>query len=251
MHARCLAFWLCVWMAAGVVLEARAQDSGGPMTGPVLETMNAGRYTYVRIKSGDRDVWAAGPKVAVAVGETVTIAGGLPMEKFESPSLHRTFDSILFVNEIQVPGKSAASAQGKPGGSATGEPQAAASATGLPPGHPALPEGHPAVGGSPEPGALPPGHPPLSSKATAKGPEVAEAMNVKGTVLQTMDAGLYTYIEVKADSGNRWLAAPQVAVKVGDKIRFPEGMEMKAFESRTLKRKFDSIFFVSGIAPAE
>ena len=71
-----------------------------PGSGTVLETMDGGGYTYVKADIGGQQVWAAGPQVAVKVGDQVSIAGGMEMRGFESKTLNRTFDSVYFVSAI-------------------------------------------------------------------------------------------------------------------------------------------------------
>jgi hypothetical protein len=79
----------------------------GEMSGKVLETMNAGGYTYVLVEAGADKIWAAGPETEVSVGDVVTLPPGMEMQNFESTSLNRTFDSVLFVSAIGKPGASA------------------------------------------------------------------------------------------------------------------------------------------------
>ena len=118
---------------------APSPGQGGGISGVVAETMNAGAYTYVLINDGAQKVWAAGPKVAVKVGDRVTLAPGAPMRNFESKTLKRTFELVYFVRQIQVSG-------------------AAGGAAAAPPG---TPPGHPAIGGTKaQPSGMPPGHPP-------------------------------------------------------------------------------------------
>ena len=71
-------------------------------TGKVVETMNAGEYTYVLVDDGSKKIWAAAPRFAVAVGNTVVVPDGMPMQKFHSQTLRRTFDLIYFVPGVQV-----------------------------------------------------------------------------------------------------------------------------------------------------
>ncbi len=68
---------------------------GGP-TGKVLETIDAGMYTYLRIASGKGEIWAAVPAAPTKVGDTVTVAGAMEMRKFKSKTLDRVFESIWF-----------------------------------------------------------------------------------------------------------------------------------------------------------
>jgi len=68
-------------------------------SGRVLETMNSGGYTYVRLQQADGEVWIAGPETAgVAVGQQLTLDDGMTMHGFTARSLDRTFDEIVFVN---------------------------------------------------------------------------------------------------------------------------------------------------------
>jgi ribosomal protein S17 len=62
-----------------------------------------------------------------------------------------------------------------------------------------------------------------------------------------MDAASYTYVRVGTDKGDVWAAAPQFAVKVGDRVVVPLEMPMQNFHSQSLNRDFPVIYFVSGI----
>jgi hypothetical protein len=66
------------------------------LEGKVVETMNAGGYTYVCIKQGEQKAWAAVPATKVAVGSEVAVTPGMVMTNFSSKSLGRTFDAIVF-----------------------------------------------------------------------------------------------------------------------------------------------------------
>jgi len=89
------------------------------VTGSVLETMDAGGYTYMRLSAGGGEVWAAVNQAKVKKGQTVTVVDAMAMDGFESPTLHRKFDRILFgsLAEPGAPGKNAPAASGPaPGG---------------------------------------------------------------------------------------------------------------------------------------
>ena len=64
-----------------------------------------------------------------------------------------------------------------------------------------------------------------------------------GEVLETIDAGTYTYLRLKTASGEIWAAVPATPAKVGDKVALAGAMEMKNFKSKTLDREFPSIWF--------
>lgn len=69
---------------------------------------------------------------------------------------------------------------------------------------------------------------------------------VRGTVLETMDAAGYTYVLLETAEGERWVAAQQTQVEVGDTVQTNQGMVMQNFTSQSLNRTFDVIYF-SGV----
>jgi hypothetical protein len=86
--------------------------AGGTVSGTVVETMNASSYTYVRVDTGDGEIWAAANRFEVAVGDRVTVPLEMPMEGFHSDALDRDFDRIYFASAI-LP-EDAAAGQGMP-----------------------------------------------------------------------------------------------------------------------------------------
>lgn len=73
------------------------------------------------------------------------------------------------------------------------------------------------------------------------------AMGKTGTVTETMDAGGYTYLQVDTGTEKVWVAAPQVAVKIGDPVVVPQGMAMENYHSKTLDRDFPVVYFVDSV----
>jgi hypothetical protein len=87
-------------------------------------------------------------------------------------------------------------------------------------------------------------------------PDVVEASDeasapaggaISGTIVETMDAAGYTYVLVDTGVQKVWAAGPQAAVEVGEVVDLPGGMAMQNFESQTLGRTFDAIFFVGSL----
>ncbi len=72
--------------------------------GKVTETMNAGGYTYVQIDEKGQKIWVAVMETKVKVGDTVEFPDSPPMLNFQSKSLNRTFDKIIFAPGIKVGG---------------------------------------------------------------------------------------------------------------------------------------------------
>ncbi len=106
----------------------------GQVGGLVVETMDGGGYTYVRVETEAGEIWAAGPQTAVAIGDRVVMPAGMEMTDFNSTALNRTFPKILFVQSISVAGR--VTPAGTPAAPAGGAGQAEAPAldfTGLKP----------------------------------------------------------------------------------------------------------------------
>jgi len=73
------------------------------------------------------------------------------------------------------------------------------------------------------------------------------AAGKSGTVVETMNAAGYTYVQVDTGSEKIWAAAPEFKVAVGDAVVVPEGMAMPNYESKTLARTFEMIYFVDQV----
>ncbi len=83
------------------------------MTGPVVETMNSGGYTYVQVDTAKGKIWAAAPEFEVSVGETVSVPPGDPMANYYSKTLDRDFDVVYFVQNV-IKGGAAQTAPAQP-----------------------------------------------------------------------------------------------------------------------------------------
>jgi hypothetical protein len=106
-------------------LAAEAGDPApGDLTGTVLETMDAGGYTYLRLQTGAGPVWAAVTQAKVAKGDRVEVEGAITMEDFESPTLGRRFDRIVFgalaPTAVGAPGRAAPAGEAVPPAMVTG-----------------------------------------------------------------------------------------------------------------------------------
>ena len=67
-----------------------------PLSGKVVETMDSGRYTYVCLEKNDKKIWVAVYKMKIVVGQSMSFKPGVEMVNFESKTLNRTFDKIIF-----------------------------------------------------------------------------------------------------------------------------------------------------------
>jgi hypothetical protein len=68
----------------------------------VLSTMDAGQYTYLEVEEKGQKLWVAVMKTSVKVGDTVEFPDSPPMINFNSPTLKRTFDKIIFAPGIRI-----------------------------------------------------------------------------------------------------------------------------------------------------
>ena len=95
---------------------------------------------------------------------------------------------------------------------------------------------------------LPPSHPKIELPTQSSTHEKSVALS--GKVLQSMNSGGYSYINLQKKDGEKiWIAVKETKVTVGDQMSFLEGLVMKDFKSATLNRTFDSIIFSNGIIP--
>jgi hypothetical protein len=95
---------------------------------------------------------------------------------------------------------------------------------------------------------VPAGHPKIEYPAQSTTHE--QSGSTSGKVLQVMNSGGYSYIYLQKDNGEKiWIAVTETRANVGDRMSFKEGLVMKNFESKTLKRTFDTIVFSNGVIP--
>ena len=91
---------------------------GAPVTGKVLETMDAAGYTYLNVETPEGAKWVAVNQTPVTVGEEVTYMDGMVMQNFFSKTLDRTFPEVIFSSGLVGKG-------GPPVGMPTSNPDAA------------------------------------------------------------------------------------------------------------------------------
>jgi hypothetical protein len=96
--AVCVLFFISVsaWSANQKEVSAPASQADHSLSGKVVETMDAGGYTYVSLENHGKKTWVAMPETAVKVGQQMTCQPGAEMNDFTSKTLKRTFKSIIF-----------------------------------------------------------------------------------------------------------------------------------------------------------
>ena len=82
---------------------SQAPDALQPaaVSGKVMQTLDASRYTYIRLDDGaGNETWAAVPQTKLEIGEQIELEGGIVMRNFNSKTLDRTFDSVIFATGV-------------------------------------------------------------------------------------------------------------------------------------------------------
>ena len=199
------------------------------LSGKVLETMRATGYTYILLENDGKKAWFAVPSVEVSVGQEVEIKPGVQMGLFSSKSLNRKFESIVFspglVEDLNSPPPA---------------PPATAAAAPVAPEQNAMPSGHPSLDADPKA---------FEGKATKEQLRKAGITVISGKVLETMNAGGYTYILIASGDKNVWGAVPTMEVTVGQEYQLLPGQTMTNFVSKSLNKTFDSVIFSTGAVP--
>jgi starvation-inducible outer membrane lipoprotein len=67
----------------------------------VLEKIEAGGYIYLKVSENDKEYWMAIPGRPIKIGATYYYDQGMEMGKFESKSLKRTFENIVFAQGVR------------------------------------------------------------------------------------------------------------------------------------------------------
>ena len=95
--------------------ETQKQELPAGLSGKVVDSMDSGGYTYVQLDQGGKKIWVATTPIKVKKGQQITFRPGMEMQNFESKSLKRTFDRIVF-SEGPVDHKTSAAGEVKSGG---------------------------------------------------------------------------------------------------------------------------------------
>jgi hypothetical protein len=90
------------------------------------------------------------------------------------------------------------------------------------------------------PAAAPAAGPTAAAPAAAP---AAQGTTIKGKILEKLEAPPYSYLKLGAGKEEMWAAVPKTDVKKGEEVTVVNAMPMNAFESKTLNKKFDVVFF--------
>lgn len=204
--------------AAGVSELKRGTDPDVvAVSGKIVETFNAGTYTYFLIEKDGKKTWVAVPPTKGNVGEEISFRPGIQMGEFKSSSLNRTFQNIIF-------------SVGKVGTEETKQ------------GEEFLTKKSHAMQAAPPAQNVPP----VAGAKAAAQPDV-----LSGKVVEILNAGGYTYFSLEKDGKKTWVAVTKTEGKIGETMTFRPGSEMVNFKSKSLDRTFESIIFSDGVASPE
>ena len=93
---------------------------------------------------------------------------------------------------------------------------------------------------------------PPQAAAVLAGPQAAPASAIKGKIVERLDAPPYSYLKLQTAKGETWAAVPKTELDKGAEVTVSGAMPMNGFESKTLNRKFDTVYFGTlGDAPAQ
>ena len=75
-------------------------------TGTILEARKTGPYMYLLLDVEGRELWistiAKFLPADITVGDKVEYAGGLLIQGFNSPSMNKSFETMLLISKIRV-----------------------------------------------------------------------------------------------------------------------------------------------------
>ena len=94
-----------------VVAPAPPPALEGALSGKLVERIDAGSYSYLRIAAPSGEVWAAVPTTDLQPGAMVSIAGPIWMKDFEGKAIGRKFPRIAFGTLAGVPAPAQAVAE--------------------------------------------------------------------------------------------------------------------------------------------
>lgn len=88
-----------------------------------------------------------------------------------------------------------------------------------------------------------------AAETTPQSPPAAET-TLTGEVRESIDVAQYTYLRLATSDGRElWAAVSRAPVSVGSRVSVVDAARMTNFESATLKRKFDVIYFGNLASP--
>ena len=84
--------------------------------------------------------------------------------------------------------------------------------------------------------------------ARSAAPATEATGTATGSVAETLNAAGYTYVRLKTDADEIWIAANEFKPKPGERLTVSLEMPMRNYHSTTLNRDFALVYFVSQVA---
>ncbi|MGZ6126447.1 MAG: nucleotide-binding protein [Myxococcales bacterium] len=160
--------------AATAAPQQTAPTASAGIRGKVLEKIDAGQYSYLKLQTAEGETWTAVPKTDKEVGAQVVVANAVWMQNFKSNTMGRTWERIAFGTLDE--GAPAAAPSGAPpqghAAAATDSPQGMFAQAASPQGSAASPHG------------LAPQHPTPSAAADLGKIKVAKAAGKSGHTVE-------------------------------------------------------------------
>ncbi len=94
-----------------------------------------------------------------------------------------------------------------------------------------------------EPAKVPLDQMPVATPGAAPAAAPAAGERLAGPVLEHLAASPYVYLRVKTTQGEVWAAVPETKIETGATVTVYNPMLMTKFESKSLKRTFDEVYF--------
>ncbi len=82
-------------------MQGSAMAVGGSHSGTVIEVLDADPYTYANIKTKNGNIWVAVPRADIKKDMEINFNENMRVVDFESKTLGKTFDVLVFANELQ------------------------------------------------------------------------------------------------------------------------------------------------------
>ena len=79
-----------------------SQISSNTKSGKVVSAQPSAGYVYLEVETSSGTQWLAAPESPVQAGNNISWSSGSTMRNFNSKSLDRTFDEIIFVGGVNV-----------------------------------------------------------------------------------------------------------------------------------------------------
>jgi hypothetical protein len=101
---RLLEFRAAAFLFVGYNPKPSSETEAGPQSaakvnvlhGKVHEPLSAGWYSYLRLSTSSGEIWAAVFPTEANVGSEITILNPMPMDGFQTKTLDRKFDRVVF-----------------------------------------------------------------------------------------------------------------------------------------------------------